>query len=99
MHEGRVHSKRSVVGYNDELFDDACAVVLEGGEDITDVIELSRDKVARRSADKSIDDLEGVSNRFSPIMRAGEQKAKEKNQTEHERECGSELEYECEWDV
>ena len=51
-------------------------MALEGDEDISDVIERSLKKQARRSANKVIRESEGISSRNSPAVGAVEEKPK-----------------------
>ena len=53
-------------------------MALEGDEDISDVIERSLKKQARRSANKVIRESEGISSRNSPAVGAVEEKPKKK---------------------
>ena len=53
-------------------------MALEGDEDISDVIERSLKKQARRSANKVIRESEGISSRNSPAVGTVEEKPKKK---------------------
>lgn len=48
--------RRNVVSYSDGWSDDTWAMVLEGEEDIWDVIEQGREKAVRWSTNKSMQD-------------------------------------------
>ena len=51
-------------------------MALEGDEDISDVIERSREKQAHRSANKVIRESEGIGSRNSPAVSAVKEKPK-----------------------